>query len=148
MKFRYFFLVFCFIFIAKTAFASYILLPMDERQKQHLKAYGITYWILQQNIEAHWLLNYRGGSFAFKHIQQFEKECLTRGVSYEVISDGQFAAIQNEIGNPEVNMEDVKLEKAPLVAVYSPTVNEKGEEIQPWDDAVTRSEERRVGKEC
>ena len=137
MTFRPFFLVFCFIFLAKTAFASYILIPMDDRQKQHLKAYGITYWVLQQNIEAHWLLNYRGGSFAFKHIQQFEKECLTRGVSYEVISDGQFAGIQNEIGNPEVNMEDVKLEKAPLIAVYSPTVNEKGEEIQPWDDAVT-----------
>jgi hypothetical protein len=130
-------LIFFVFFLSQSLLASYLLIPMDDRQKQHLKAYGITYWVLQQGAEAHWLLNYRGGSFAFKHISQFEKECLTRGVSYEVISDGQFANIQAEIANPEINMDDIKLEKAPLIAVYSPTVNERGEEIQPWDDAVT-----------
>ena len=69
--------------------ASYLLLPMDaESQRDHLKAYGITYWVLENQVESWWLLNYRGGSFAFPYNKAFEKECLTRGVSYEVISDG------------------------------------------------------------
>lgn len=118
--------------------ASYILLPMDpEGQKDHLKAYGITYWVLNNEVEAWWLLNYRGGSFAFPYSRVFEKECLTRGVSYEVLADGQFNAILDEIADPEVNMEAMKLEKAPKIAVYTPDQNARGEKIQPWDDAVT-----------
>ncbi len=118
--------------------ASYILVPMDyETQKNHLKAYGITYWVLDNGVEAYWLLNYRGGSFAFRYNKVFEKECLTRGVSYKVITDGEFARIQEEIADPEVNMEVMKLEKAPKIAVYTPDFNAKGDKIQPWDDAVT-----------
>lgn len=118
--------------------ASYILLPMDyETQKDHLKAYGITYWVLDNGVEAYWLLNYRGGSFAFRYNKIFEKECLTRGVTYKVITDGEFAKIQEEISDPEVNMEVMKLEKAPKIAVYTPDFNAKGDKIQPWDDAVT-----------
>ncbi len=124
-------------FIAKQANAAFILLPMDEKQKNHLKAYGIAYWILGKNIDTWWLLNYRGGSFAFPSSPTFEKECLTRGVSYEVIADAQFVKIREEIANPEVNMDAIKLEKAPKVAVYTPDINEKGERINPWDDAVT-----------
>lgn len=125
-------------FLGRQAQAAMILLPMDEKsQRDHLKAYGITYWILSQKIDAYWLLNYRGGSFVFPHTSTFEKECKTRAVSYEVISDASFAAIQNEILNPEVNMDVIKLEKAPKVAVYTPDKNPQGELIQPWDDAVT-----------
>ena len=127
------------LFLAVTAqiHASVILIPMDAKQKEHLKAYGITFWMLQKGIEAHWLLNYRGGSFAFVHRLEYEKECKTRNVSYEVLSDAQFAGIQREIGNPEVNMDDIKLEVAPKIAVYTPQFDEKGKKIQPWDDAVT-----------
>ncbi len=118
--------------------AAYILLPMDEvSQKNHLKAYGITYWVLSQGVEAYWLLNYRGGSFAFPYTSTFERECKIRGVSYEILADAQFAAIQEYILNPEINMDVIKLEKAPRIAVYSPDKNERGETIQPWDDAVT-----------
>lgn len=118
--------------------ATYILLPMDETgQHNHLKAYGITYWVLNQGVEAYWLLNYRGGSFAFVYTTVFEKECKTRDVSYEVIADAQFANLQNDILNPEVNQDVIKLEKAPKIAVYTPDKNEKGEVVQPWDDAVT-----------
>jgi hypothetical protein len=117
--------------------AAWMLLPMDLKQKEHLKAYGITYWVLSKNIEAHWLLNYRGGSFAFPHNLAFEKECKTRNVSYEVLSDAAFSNIQNEIANPEANMEDMKLEVAPKVAVYTPEFDMKGKQLQPWDDAVT-----------
>ena len=118
--------------------AGYILLPMDEKsQKDHLKAYGITYWVLDKGLEAWWLLNYRGGSFAFKHNSAFEKECKTRGVSYEVIADGQFNNLLQEIANPEANMDAIKLEVAPKIAVYTPDQNVRGEKIQPWDDAVT-----------
>ncbi|MBL7790902.1 MAG: asparagine synthetase B [Saprospiraceae bacterium] len=118
--------------------AAYMLIPMDDKsQKNHLKAYGIAYWVLDNGVEVWWLLNYRGGSFAFQHNKAFEKECLTRDVSFEIIPDAQFAKIQEEIAHPEVNMEAMKLEKAPKIAVYTPETNEKGEELQPWDDAVT-----------
>ncbi|MEM1325109.1 MAG: asparagine synthetase B [Bacteroidota bacterium] len=117
--------------------AAYLMLPMDEEQSDHLKAYGMTYWVLENNVEAFWLLNYRGGSFAFRHTQLFEKECLTRGIKYEVIADAQFAKIQDDISNPEVNMDVIKLEVAPKIAVYTPEFNVRGERIQPWDDAVT-----------
>lgn len=118
--------------------AAYMLLPMDESQRNHLKAYGITYWILDNGVEAWWLLNYRGGSFAFPHTRAFERECLTRGVSFEILPDGKFDAILSDIANPEVNMDAMKLEKAPKIAVYTPEVNfQTGSKIQPWDDAVT-----------
>lgn len=117
--------------------ASYILLPMDPEQKDHLKAYGVTYWVLDKGAEAWWLLNYRGGSFAFQHNALFEKECRTRGISFEILPDVQFNVLLEEIASPAVNMDAIKLEVAPKIAVYSPDFNAKGEEVQPWDDAVT-----------
>lgn len=118
--------------------ASTILIPMDDTQSDHLKAYGITYWVLDNQIDAWWLLNYRGGSFAFQHSRVFERECLTRGVKYEVIPDAKFNAILAEIANPEKNMDAMKLEKAPKIAVYTPEFNfREGTKVQPWDDAVT-----------
>jgi hypothetical protein len=125
-------------FFAINIRASYIFLPMDyDNQKNHLKAYGITYWVLTHNAEAYWLLNYKGGSFAFEHNKKFEDECKIRGVSYKVITNGEFSRIREEIANPEANMEAIKLEKPPKIAVYTPDFNPVGERIQPWDDAVT-----------
>jgi hypothetical protein len=111
--------------------ATKLLVPMDEVQKDHLKAYGIAYWVLNQGGEADWLLNYRGGSFLFDHSQNLERECLIRGITIEIIPDVKARQIQNEIANPESNMESVKLLTAPKIAVYSP------KSAQPWDDAVT-----------
>jgi len=126
-----------FFFIAIQMQAAYMIVPMDEKQKNHLKAYGITYWVINNGAEAFWLLNYRGGSFAFRHNVIFEKECKTRNVSFEVIPDAAFAKIQREISNPEVNQDVIKLEVAPKIAVYTPEFNARGERLQPWDDAVT-----------
>lgn len=126
-----------FLFALQYAFASYILVPMDTEQKDHLKAYGITWWVLDKGVEAYWLLNYRGGSFVFPYTTVFERECKTRGVSFNVIPDGEFVRIQQEISNPEVNQDVIKLEVAPKIAVYTPDFNSRGERIQPWDDAVT-----------
>lgn len=134
---RSIFLTALIILVCSRLQASYILIPMDESQRNHLKAYGITYWVLDAGVEAYWLLNYRGGSFAFEANPLFEKECKTRDVSYQVISNGEFSQIRTEISNPEVNMEAIKLEKAPKIAVYTPDINSRGERIQPWDDAVT-----------
>ena len=114
-----------------SATASYLLIPMDVNQKNHLKAYGVAYWVLQNEVEVQWLLNYRGGSFMIKNIKLIETECIIRGVSYEIIADVQSTKILREIADPEVNMDVVKLEKPPKMAVYSP------KEKQPWDDAVT-----------
>jgi hypothetical protein len=120
------------------AFSSYILIPMDaESQRDHLKAYGIAYWVLDQKVDVYWLLNYRGGSFAMANAEPIVRECKVRNVSYEVITNGEFARIRDEIADPEVNMEVMKLEKAPKIAVYTPDFNQRGEKIQPWDDAVT-----------
>lgn len=117
--------------LSYVAKASSILIYMDESQKNHLKAYGIAYWSIKQQAEVDWLLNYRGGSFLIKYNKTVEDECKVRGISYEVIADGKVNAILNEINNPDVNMEMVKLEKTPKIAVYSP------KNKLPWDDAVT-----------
>lgn len=115
-----------------TSLASYILIPMDEKnQKNHLKAYGIAFWVLEQEVEVEWLLNYRGGSFMIKNLQPIVNECTIRNVSYTIISDAQAVAIKQEIAQPEVNMDVMKLEKVPKIAVYSP------KNKLPWDDAVT-----------
>ena len=120
------------LLISFTAKASFILLPMDETtQQNHLKAYGITYWCIEKKYKASWLLNYRGGSFLLTDAPEIRKECQIRGVSFEVLSDGETNQILAEIASPSQNMEAVALEKAPKIAVYTP----KGK--QPWDDAVT-----------
>ncbi|MFI5450773.1 asparagine synthetase B [Pedobacter sp. UC225_61] len=127
-KYIFLFIILLFSVAAK---ASSILIYMDENQKNHLKAYGIAYWSIKQQAEVDWLLNYRGGSFLVKYVKAVEDECKIRGVSYEILADGKVNAILNEINNPDVNMEMVKLEKTPKIAVYSPKSK------LPWDDAVT-----------
>lgn len=102
-----------------------------ESQENHLKAYGITYWVLSKQQKVQWLLNYRGGSFMMPDGEAIRKECQIRGVSFEVLSDGQAEQILDEISSPSQNQDAVILEKAPKIAVYSPKEN------QPWDDAVT-----------
>ena len=111
--------------------ATQLLIPMDNTQTDHLKAYGIAYWVLEQGVEIEWLLNYRGGSYLMPYHELIEDECVVRNVSYEVISDAQATAIRQQIAEPDVNMEIMKLQKAPRIAVYSP------KNKQPWDDAVT-----------
>ena len=120
-----------FFVISASTSASELLIPMDLAQSNHLKAYGIAFYVLKQGGKVDWLLNYRGGSFAVPYASNLESECKVRGVSYEVIADGQYNAIIAEIADPEKNMDVMKLEKAPKIAVYTPTTK------QPWDDAVT-----------
>lgn len=121
-----------FILFSLQVSASSILIPMDaDSQKNHLKAYGITYWVLSKQQKVQWLLNYRGGSFLLPDGDSIRKECQIRGVSFEILSDEKTNAILEGISSPSQNQEAVILEKAPKIAVYSP----KGK--QPWDDAVT-----------
>ena len=108
-----------------------LLIPMDLSQRDHLKAYGIAYHALTKSIDVDWLLNYRGGSFLINYHDFLATECRVRGVQFEMLSGVEaveiFAIVQSE-GN---NMDAVRLEKAPKVAVYVPPT------FQPWDDAVT-----------
>lgn len=114
------------------AFASKLLIPMDaESQSDHLKAYGIVYFALENQLKVNWLLNYRGGAFLVSDSENLRKECQIRGVDFELISDDKAGSILEEISSPSQNMESVALEKAPKIAVYSPNDN------KPWDDAVT-----------
>ena len=121
-----------FLFVAQSVTASMILIPMDaDSQENHLKAYGITYWVLTKDQKVQWLLNYRGGSFLLPDGEAIRRECQIRGVSFEVLSDQKAQSILDGISSPSQNQEAVILEKAPKIAVYSPKDN------QPWDDAVT-----------
>jgi len=104
---------------------------MDEKQKNHLKAYGIAYWILNRNQEVDWLLNYRGGSFMCGYQPAIQQELTIRGVSYEMLSGADANSIIAELSSPSLNYDLMKLEKVPRIAVYSPKSK------QPWDDAVT-----------
>ena len=106
-----------------------ILIPMDLAQKDHLKAYGIAYWILTQGINVEWLLNYRGGSFMLDEFPAITKEARIRGVTVEPLDDQSAIGIYAEVDAN--NMEVVLLEKAPKIAIYTPPSK------QPWDDAVT-----------
>ncbi|WP_369686018.1 asparagine synthetase B [Mariniflexile sp. AS56] len=102
-----------------------------ESQKNHLKAYGLTYWVLSKEQKVKWLLNFRGGSFLLPDTQEIQHECQIRGISFEILSDAKTESILEDISSPSQNMEAIVLEKAPKIAVYTP----KGK--LPWDDAVT-----------
>jgi hypothetical protein len=111
--------------------AAWLLLPMDNLQNNHLKAYGVAFWVLERGVEIDWLLNYRGGSYLIPYHDLIENECVIRDVGYEVITDVQASSIKQQILEPDVNMEVMQLHKVPRIAVYSP------KNKQPWDDAVT-----------
>lgn len=117
---------------AATAHAqSKLLIPMDLTQTNHLKAYGIAFWFLKKGGEVDWLLNYRGGSFVADYSETLARECRIRGVSFESLSAAQATAVYADIQRDDNNMDVVRLEKAPRIAVYVPP------NFKPWDDAVT-----------
>ncbi len=118
------------LFSANVALSQKLLIPMDLSQTDHLKAYGITYWVLDQQKEADWLLNYRGGSFMMDYSDDIAAECRIRGVYFEQVSGAQASAIYSKVESDEENMNAVRLETAPKIAVYQPPG------AQPWDDAV------------
>ncbi len=125
-------LLFLFLYASSATFAqSKLLIPMDLEQSDHLKAYGITYWALTKGINIDWLLNYRGGSFLADYQDVLAAECRIRGVNFEKIDPSSAGSIYTLVQSEGKNMDAVKLEKAPKVAVYVPPG------FQPWDDAVT-----------
>jgi hypothetical protein len=124
-------IVICTLLAAPVA-ASSILIPMDKTQKNHLKSYGLAFHALQRGGYVDWLLNYRGGSFLLPYDEHMRSECVIRGISFELISESGTRNILKEIESPAVNMNVVRLEKAPRVGVYSP----KGDFIKDETDAV------------
>jgi len=119
------------VLVVGAAYADKLLIPMNASQKNHLKAYGIAYWVLSKDQEVEWLLNYQGGSFMMDDYENIERECLLRGVSFKTMSEGKASSLKDELASPAINAEVVKLLKVPKIAVYSPKTS------QPWDDAVT-----------
>ena len=108
---------------------GHLLVPMDDAQADHLKAYGLTFGALKAGLKAEWLLNYRGGSFLLPDVDELRREAALDGVSIEPMDDATLASVRNQILN--ANMDSVPLEKAPKIAVYTPP------DAAPWDDAVT-----------
>src|SRR4051812_37021722 len=115
MKYKFLTLLLLLLLAGGKSFATYIMVPMDETQKDHLKSYGVAFWVLQHQVEVDWLLNYRGGSFAFKHDPKIENELVVRNVSYVVISDAQYSSVLSQINDPDANMDVMKLEKVPKI---------------------------------
>ena len=104
---------------------------MDATQSNHLRAYGMAYWVLERGEKVEWLLNYKGGSFVFAARTDFESELLLRAVSYQLIDDLEYSTLIETIRQPDANTDVMRLEKRPRIAIYSPKTE------QPWDDAVT-----------
>src|SRR6201996_8172944 len=98
-------LTICLMLLMMAVKASSLLIPMDEAQKDHLKSYGVAFWVLKAGGEVDWLLNYRGGSFMTVYDKKTEDECKIRGVSYEVLPDGKVNEIVAQINDPSVNMD-------------------------------------------
>lgn len=115
----------------RSASQDMLLIPMDLRQSEHLKAYGIAYFALERQIDVDWLLNYRGGSFLLQYNDVIARECRIRNVRYERISGAQASQIYAEVQREDANMDVVRCETPPKIAVYVPPG------FQPWDDAVT-----------
>jgi len=107
-----------------------LLIPMDDQQSDHLKAYGAVYAALQNGRTVDWLLNYRGGSFLTRGGTETVSELRARGVSFERVSGARRSKILSKVGADGSNMAVIPLEKAPKIAVYAP------ESAVPWDDAV------------
>jgi hypothetical protein len=108
-----------------------LLIAMDLKQTDHIKAYGVAFWVLQHNGNVDWLLNYRGGSFMLDFSDVVARECRIRGVSFEPTSATEASSIYAEVQREDNNMDVVRLEKVPKIAVYVPPT------FKPWDDAVT-----------
>lgn len=108
------------VMLASDCVANALLIPMDATQRNHLKAYGLSYMMLNADVDVDWLLNFRGGSFLIQYSRTLEKECKLRAVTYEIISDAQRLTLYNDMLRPDINMDVVKLHKAAKIAVYSP----------------------------
>ena len=118
-----------FLYVISFSVGQKIMIPMDQAQNDHLKAYGIAYYSLTKSINVEWLLNYRGGSFLFDESQLIISECKIRGVSFEKINASDLVGLYSTMD--QNNMDIVLLEKNPKIAIYTPPNK------QPWDDAVT-----------
>lgn len=126
MKFSYLlFFILGFVFYL---YGDYIFIPMDYRQVDHLKPYGVVYNSLLKGVECYWLLNYRGGSFAIPNnsfsVDLVKKEKIT----YDLISDDVWQKI-NALTNTE-NINVIRLTKAPKIGLYRLKIE------LPYDDAV------------
>ncbi len=119
-----------FLFSATIAYSQKLLIPMDFTQTDHLKSYGLAYWTLKQGQAVDWLLNYRGGSFITDYNPLVETEARIRGVTFEILDGASASQIYSLVQSPDENMELIRLEKAPKIAVYA------SPGTQPWDDAV------------
>lgn len=109
--------------------AQHLLIPMDDAQSNHLKAYGLTFTALTEGVRSEWLLNYRGGSFLIPNLPGFRRSALLAGVSFEALDASRVGQLRRDIADG--NMDAVPLDKAPRIAVYTPP------NTMPWDDAVT-----------
>jgi hypothetical protein len=123
--------IFFLLLLSFQAKANFLIIPMDESQKNHLKSYGVAYKALSKEYEVDWMLNYQGGAFAMSYSKEIETICRLKGVSYYIVTPSQYSQVLEEISAPSVNQDVVKLQKVPKIAVYSP------KNKLPWDDAVT-----------
>jgi hypothetical protein len=129
MSFRKIFAAALLVLAPVAAHAQHLLIPMDDDQENHLKAYGVTYNALADGVKAEWFLNYRGGSFLLPDTPELRRRAGLAGVTVLPVDDATLAGIRSEIAGG--NMAAIPLEKAPKIAVYTPP------DARPCDDALT-----------
>jgi hypothetical protein len=117
------------LLLAAPLAAQHLLVPMDRSQSNHLRAYGLTFWVLEQGLSAEWFLNFQGGAFLLPDSEAVRSEAAFRGVDVVALGAAEVARVRGIVS--EGNMEAVPLEKPPRIAVYTPPNS------TPWDDAVT-----------
>ncbi len=129
---RVLFFTLVFVFTGfSAASAQFVLVPMDEAQTNHLKAYGLIYNHIDEGYDANWLLNYRGGSFLARERGDIVREARLRDIRVENLTDAQAERLIRDVESQSQNTALVPLQEAPKIAVYSP------DHALPWDDAVT-----------
>ncbi len=122
--------ILCLCLLPRDGYSQDILIPMDATQTNHLKAYGVTFWVLEGGTDVDWLLNYRGGSFLLPALPEVEQELRIRGVSYEILGGADASRVVADVEREDSNTAIIRLEKTPRIAVYAP------KQTLPWDDAV------------
>jgi len=123
-------LILTFLSCSVGARAAYLLIPMDESQTNHLRAYGIAWNALDHETDVQWLLNYRGGSYLFEYSKEDEQACLEKGVLFQTLPDAQAKSVLRDVRKGQNNTAAVEMQRAPKIGVYSPGRSEQ------WDDAV------------
>ncbi len=122
-------LLICFLVLSlKVAYTDYIFIPMDLKQVDHLKPYGVVYNSLMNGINCFWVINYRGGSFVIPYTETSLKLSKESKINFSIIDEDEWNYIVSLTNSENINV--ILLTKAPKIGLYRVKIQ------LPYDDAV------------